>query len=482
MRLWIGVHLLHPGLDALCPNWRTEAAVILEHDKVRACSPLAMQFGVRPGMRSRGVHALCPQATLAHYDPHVEARSINEVALALLQYTPQVAQGENNTLLLEVFASLSLFGGVRKLLQRVQASLCALGPTARISLAPTAAGAWLLATCPVARHPRSLRLPTLARRLDRLPCAALPAARPYLDWLEGIGGTTLAALRALPRAGLQRRTHKTVLQALDAAYGQAPELLEWIQAPPEFSGRIELMERVEHAQAVQFVAHRLIEQLCGWLAAHQRAVTRVILLLEHERGRHARAPTPLELALGAPTWESGHLLRLLQERLHNLQLAAPIVAVALQATDTETMSPVCTDLFPDPGGTPADRQRLLELLVARLGRDNVLHPNPIADHRPEIANRWSAVDQVATRVPCKDDAERPFWLLDTPIALPLRQHRPFYGSPLRILRGPERIEDGWWNGLAVRDYFIAQASDGTRYWLYQERGAHSGWFLHGLFA
>src|SRR5690606_7835028 len=133
MRLWIGVHLLHPSLDALCPNWRTEAAVILERDQVKACSPLAAHAGVRPGMRSRGVNALCPQANLAQYDAHIEARSINDVALALLQYTPQAALADNNTLLLDVSASLSLFGGVRALLRRVQATLSAQGPSARIS-------------------------------------------------------------------------------------------------------------------------------------------------------------------------------------------------------------------------------------------------------------------------------------------------------------------------------------------------------------
>jgi protein ImuB len=34
----------------------------------------------------------------------------------------------------------------------------------------------------------------------------------------------------------------------------------------------------------------------------------------------------------------------------------------------------------------------------------------------------------------------------------------------------------------VRDYYVAQAEDGGRYWLYQERGRDTGWFLHGLFA
>lgn len=475
------MHLSHASLDTHCPNWRTEPVVVLERDQVKAVSPIASTAGVRLGMRRGGVSTLCPKAKLMHYDSHIEARAIDAVSLALLQYTPDLALSGDNTLLLDVSASLSLFGGARRLYCRVRSTLESLGFAARISMAPTAGGAWLLSTHKT-QWRRVLRLETLTNRLDALPCAYLPAARPYRDWLDGIGCTTLGSLRRLPRAGLQRRTNKSLLQALDAAYGQAPELFNWVVAPLEFNGRIELIERIEHAEAVIFVARRLIEQLCGWLSAWQRAVTRMVFKLGHERGRHARPPTELELTLGAPTWESEHLLRLLVERLHNLELPAPVITIDLHAADTETMAPVPKDLFPDPGGSPADRQRLMEILIARLGRENILQPSPIADHRPEIANRWVPLDEKPGATECVEGAERPFWLLAQPVVLPVKQHRPFYGSPLHVIHGPERIEDGWWAGLAVRDYYVAQAENGTRYWLYQERGSEAGWFLHGLFA
>lgn len=68
-----------------------------------------------------------------------------------------------------------------------------------------------------------------------------------------------------------------------------------------------------------------------------------------------------------------------------------------------------------------------------------------------------------------------------------RQHRPFYGSPLRTVSPGERVEAGWWDGeLVTRDYFVAEADDHTCYWIYQERvGSRNEedprWFLHGLF-
>ncbi|CAB3647426.1 Protein ImuB [Achromobacter pestifer] len=482
----MAVRLTHASLDTLFPRWRTEAVVILERGQVRACSPLAEQAGVRVGLRASGVNVLCPTAALIEYDPHAQARARDDAALALLQYTPEVALADADTVLLDVTASLSLFRGIRALCRRVGATVQGLGLSARLSVAPTAGGAWLLATASGARRRRTLKFFTLAKRLDALPCISMPAAARHLDWLTGIGCDTLAGLRRLPRAALQRRTHTQLLRELDAAYGEAPELHAWVVAPPVFAGRIELQERIEHAQGVLFIGRRLVELLCGWLVAHHQAATRIVLSIEHERGRHACAPTDLDIRLAEPSWTPARMMPLLTERLGRLSLPQPAIAVVLQAADLQTMAPAPTDLFPEPGASASDRAHVLALLVARLGRENVLQASPVADHRPEVANRWVPIDETAAPARYAQGATRPCWLLQTPIALITRDHRPFYGAPLRIVQGPERIEDGWWIGLAgggltVRDYFVGEGPDGARYWLFRERGTASGWFLHGLF-
>lgn len=474
------MHLTHAILDGLCPRWRTEPAAVLDAGQVLACSPLAAQAGVRPGQRAGGVSALCPTASLRSYDAVLHSQYVQDAALGFLQYTPEVALLPSDTVALEVSASLQLFGGIRALCRRVAATARGMGMAARLGVGPTACGAWLLATAP-ARQPRVLTLPTLARRLDRVPCSRMPEAERHLEWLTGIGCSDLGALRRLPRGALQRRTHAALLQALDRAYGEGPELHTWIEAPPVFAGRIELDENIEHAPDVLAIAQRLVEQLCGWLAAAHLAATRVNLTIEHELGRHACAPTVLDVRLASPAWIPSRMLPLMAEQLNRLTLAAPARAIALQAAQLEPLAPVPTDLFPEAGGSAADRDHVMALLVARLGRDHVLHAHPVADHRPDIANRWVPVDEVASSHVYAVGAVRPSWLLQKPIALLTRGHRPYYGAPLQIVQGPERIEDGWWNGLTVRDYFVAEAPDGSRYWLYQDRDDPSGWFLHGLF-
>lgn len=489
MRLWIAACLRCLPLDALRPHWPHEAQAyaVLDQERVAALTPAARQAGVRAGMRRGGAAAIAPEVELLTRDPVAEAETLQGAALALLQYTPEVALSGDDTVLLSVGASLLFFGGPRALHRRVAATLAALDLRVSLGMAPTAAGAWLLAHRGGRRPPRRvLTARTLARRLDALPVALLPQAQPRLDWLNDIGCHTLADLRALPRAGLQRRSAPELLQALDAAYGQLPELHRWIEPPPRFERRIELMEYLEHTDAVLAVARRLAEQLGGWLTARQLAVRRVLLRLDHERGRHARPPTDLELALAQPVWQAPQILNLLREKLGRLTLEAPVIAATLLAPDTTEQPAASTTLFPEPGGTAADHARLLDLLTARLGREQVRHACPLPDHRPEAANAWGdALEPPQRPEPLPEPLDRPFWLLDPPLPLKLAGHRPQYaGQALRLMRGPERIESGWWDPvLTVRDYFVAEDAASARYWIYRERDdAHARWYLHGLYA
>ena len=464
------------------------AFAVMDGGQVLIASPLAARAGVKYGMRSGGVATIAPETIMLERDPEKEARALDAVALALLQFTAEVAFAPDFSITLDVGASLRLFGGPLALCRMVRHSIARLGYTAVLGAAPTAHGAWLLAHSPCqarrgARR-RCLRARTMTVLLDRLPCALEPATEPFLVWLDGIGAKHLGEVRRLPRPGLLRRTGKQLLAALDHAYGDAQEMHRWIAIPDAFSAHIETFDRIEHAEALLVGATALILQMTGWLTARQLAVVTFTLLLEHERGRSAIAPTLLEITLAEPAWNEPHLLRLLKERLAKVELTAPVFALSLQASQLQPMLPPTAQLFPEPGGSPADFKRLLELLSARLGPENVLTPISNPDHRPEHCNSWGPATQAAKR---QDDEgellERPCWVLPKPIALIMRNERPFYGSPLKLIRGPERLEAGWWDDqLVARDYYVAQGTDATCYWIYQERGTEPRWYVHGLYA
>jgi protein ImuB len=472
---------------------------VLGNDRVVAMTEPAADMGVRAGMRPRSAQAIAPQVALVRRDTEREAQAFRSAAVALLQYTPEVAQLEEGVILLNIGASIRAFGGVRALYRQVRQTVRGLGLDARIAMAPTAMGAWLLARQGVARGRRVLTMPALARRLDTLPCETLPAARAHLTWLRGIGCRTLGGLLRLPRAGLQRRTSTQLLQSLDKAYGQAHESFVWTTPPAVFDRRLPMPERTGHVELGILAAEHLVEQMCGWLKARHRAVCSMVFQLEHEHGRHAMPPTELRVRLAGPAWRPEHVLRLLKERLARTVLPAPFLAIRLTAEGTAPWSPPTESLFADPADACV-QERLLELLVVRLGRNQVLQAAPVADHRPEVASTWRPAGQgMAKGGACLPAAWggqaattaclRPFWLLEQPMPLAMQNDCPAYGrdgsvSALRLVSGPERIEAGWWSGrIMARDYFIAEDSRFARYWIYRERDTQSvRWFLHGMFA
>ncbi|KVK87638.1 DNA polymerase [Burkholderia ubonensis] len=491
MPAWIGVHLPHLKLEAFRPRLPAPSSddarglVVLERDRVVAMDRAACALGVAVDMRRGGVLSLAPDAQLCERDVARERELVLGVAYALLQFTPSVVDAGEAVVLLDVTASLRLFHGIRALRRRVRDVAVSFGVTAVVSVASSGAAAWMIVRGlhgGVALSARSLH-----RALARVSLAVAPPARPYVQWFDELGCTTLADLQRLPRAGLKKRCGTPLLDWLDQVVGTAPAAYDWLDMPPLFDTRVELMDRVEHAEALLFVARRLILQMTGWLAAKQLDVAAFVLHLEHERGRDAIAPTGIEIALGAPTRFDEHLTRLVKERLAHVELAAPVIAVRLVANRVQPAAAPSESLFPEPGGTPQDHARLLELLTARLGAENVLAPAPIADYRPEAAARWVSLRDAPKLPPLPADLPRPAWLLETPVPLLMRGHRPFYGTPLRMVSPGERIEGGWQDGrIVTRDYFVAEDENGACYWVFKERPSASDeteprYFLHGLF-
>jgi len=459
---------------------------VTEGGRIVARSPAAAARGVAKGMRTGGAVALVPDLEVLDRSPIKESQALEALILALFQFTPEATIQPDNSIHLNIGASLTLFGGPLALCRKVRACAALQGLPCEVTIAPTSGAAWLLGRARGhVRVRRPLSITSMRAALDRIPCWVLPACRPYSAWLHEVGVHTLGQLRALPRSALQRRTTKELLRELDTAYGEVPALHQWIAIPATFRVSMETTERVEHTDALLTGANALLAQLVGWLRVSQLSVSAFALELIHERGREAVPPTTIEVRLAAPTWQDTHLMKLLAERLARVQLPAPVIGMRLEALQLLPMEPQSASLFPDPRAGASDRLRFLELLDARLGPESILVPSPVPDHRPEVFNRWVPASTAKREKADSPDRKsiRPFWLLDKPIALVVRDERPFYRTPLRIVRGPERIEAGWWqDSTTARDYFVAQADDTSCFWIFRERSAEARWYLHGIFA
>lgn len=476
------------SLDAAIPGWRvdTPLAATLQHGRVHTCSAQAWRLGVRPGQRRGTVLALAPGITLANDDPAARTTFLRQAALGLQQYTPNVAICGEHALVLDVGASVALFHGPRALWRAFRRTAHLLAPGFAAGMAPTAQGALLLALRASPGRRRAVRPETLGRLLDALPVSGLPAAQPCLDWLEGIGCTTLAQLRRLPRMGLRQRAGPELPDSLDAAYGHGQTPQTWLIPPDLFSQRIDT-DRLEHLHTIQTGAARLLEQLCGWLQARNVAVQTLEFRFFHEKGRGAAPPTLLRIELSRPRWHADEFRALLAEHLQRMPPMPSVIGMALAIPRTSARPGPETSLFPELRSGHADGQQLLDLLCARLGAEQVRCATPAAHHLPEKANAWASGAQSAHPMAAAPELApdaRPFWLL-IPFPLETCHDRPQYkGAALRLLRGPERLASGWWSdsGHEQRDYFVAQDGQAVRYWVYRQGGPSGGrWFLHGLY-
>jgi protein ImuB len=541
--LWFALHLPHLPLEAVLagtdqqteqiqqPHAQPEAqrpdaqdalVCVVQDRVVVAMVDAAQTQGVQVGMSWAAASSLAPKLRPVPRDPHQEAALLERLALGLSSYTPSIVLW-NTGVLMEVSASLRLFGGASRLGPLIQQHSRTHGVQPHLASAPTATAAMLLAqVLAPAPSPGTRRLSQTQQRLDALPLPAVLAAwqqpTAVAHLLQGIGCQTLGDVRALPRSGLKRRGGTALMDWIDRAYGQAPDPQTWYTPPPQFEMGLELLQRADNATALVFAAQRLVQPLAGWLTQRWLAATRVSLRMKHETLHRRETPdTVLTLTLGEPSREAAQITLLLRERLQRLRLVAPVYAIAMRLDESVPHAGSASTFWRSPHSQHSSESTMIDRLTARLGEPSVQRAQLHADHRPEQAVHWvpgsaaaarpsravKAVAAIAASVladasaavgPAALQAPRPTWLLRAPQALHDRDDRPlFEGAPLMVLSRAERIEAGWFDGaMASRDYHVAVSQDHRCFWIYRERlGAAASarvgdtsarWFLHGIFS
>lgn len=441
----------------------------------------ALVRGIHAEMRLSAAQTLVDDLHVLTRDAAAEQAAVSSIAAWCGQFTSTVSLLSPDAVLLEIGASLRLFGGLPRLRQTIDAGITALGYHVQTGIAPTPLGAWWLARANIAEPATDNE--QLRAALARVPLRCMALESDVMAVLQGVGLRTVGDCRRLPRDALARRCGVTFINMLDRALGDAPDPRPLFVPPPYFTSRLPLPAAVDDCAMLLFAIHRLVLELAGFLQAREAGVPGFVLQLCHQ----GRAPTTVAIGLVSASRDAAHLLRLVRTQMERTPLPDTVHEVALVARDIRPLVATATTLFDTAETRGGDHwTALVEQLRARLGDDAVTGLQLVADHRPERAWHYCAPGEDRPGV---SNAARPLWLLVEPLLLRQRDHRPLlpgHHGALTLRRGPERIESGWWDGGDVmRDYFAARHDDGIRVWLFRERcpdaTGQRRWFLHGIF-
>jgi protein ImuB len=488
--LWACFTLPDLPLEAIfgCEAAETPCAVLdgpANRAQVRLANPVAAGLGIRPGHSLAAARVHAARLDARRRQPQAEAQCLGHLTAWAYGFSSQVVEAGSGrsmlgarqpkaatdapaSVLLEVGASLGLFGGWPQLERQLRAGLAELGHRHHLAAAPSPAGAQLLAEA--GNDLAVLASPQLRNALGSIPLERCGLPPRLLQALQAVGWRRLDAVLRAPRAELARRFEPALPGWLDRLLGLAPDPRPLYRPPDRFERSIEFDLALDSLESLGFVLRRLCRELAAFLQARDGGLQQFVLQLGHDE-----APaTAVEIGLRLAQREAEPLFEAARGRLERTPLPGPVRHIGLIAERLPPFVPERRGLFDAAPRSGLAWPELQERLRARAGDDAVRMLQTHPDHRPECA--WRSDPGNARRsVDRPPLAPRPLWLLPRP--QPLRQ------PVLRLLSDPERIESGWWDDADVRrDYVIAELGDGQRAWLYREAGSGGPWMLHGWFA
>jgi protein ImuB len=470
----------------------------------------------------------------------LQRQYLNELA-ALVQEVSSTVSFQPLALVCEIRSSLKYFGGIDVIHRRLRQLLgkqlkqWALADCFFYAVSPTVTGSLLLARS--GHNTLVYQKDNLRSALGQLPTAVLQLNQEQNRRLYNMGVRHLRDIWRLPSAGLRRRFGSDFVNQLHKALGKAPEPTRNYLPAPAFLSSYDLPYELENLERLLPVADEIFAQLCDFLRQRDLGTSQLLFSLLHEK----RGCTELSIGLRQPSRSREHLMLLLETHFGNLSIPAPVTAVKLEVkqfdafvslsgplfkkggeekrgqsknsfssrenmqdsdrekkgqsknsfSPRENMQDSARNFYSDPSFPgPAFPSQLIEQLQARLGEHRVKSINNVAEHCPEYASQQADYFEFAT--PGKGSEAmskqvalnpRPFWLLQQPLQLSIRRGRLYHRKAIAIVSGPERIETHGWSDTEVRrDYYVAREENGSRLWIYREKGASKHWFLHGFFA
>lgn len=382
------------------------------------------------------------------------------------------------------------WGGWRPWWARVRAHVQAWAHAAQLPMPRSAAGATVW-------QARARALTGVDAAADDLPLSTLPRCeRQQAVWCD-LGMRTWADLRRLPRGSVARRWGRETVQVLDEAYGDAAPRLTPLVVPDHFDVRVALTP-VARVAGLSAVVDDMLDRMAAWLQARQQWAQALrwtlhldVPQLQVQQGRAAQQCFDVSSAQASA--DAGLWCALMREHMAHWRLTAPVVALQLTLTQAQVADDENRGLWDGPRGVSLGVW--LDRVKARWGGQGVALPRLRAERLPERMQAWDSAlpRRRVSSPPVADDAWLfPPWLLHEPLPLWVKDERPHYQGPLRLVLGPQRLDALPWAAdwaqaprAQRREYFIARSAQAGWLWVFREHAqlddTQVRWYLHGVY-
>ncbi len=513
--LWMCLYFNKLPLEVFIRKWNQEttpddqAVVITEKQRVFRLNQAAQDLGIKPGNSMDTAYTLSDKVVGIERNEDKEISTLSHLAQWTYQFTPNVSIRAPDCLLLDITGCTNLFKGLDALVDKVNQSIQQLGYQPIIATNVTPLSAML--TAQALRKGRTIHEMNsndvmiteafVRKTISHIPVRYLHTDEKIINSLHQMGVHSVNYLLTLPTSGLLRRFGIYFVDYLERLLGVKSDPQKLISPTAKFHHDITFLSDVSNLESLTFPINRLLGELSNFLFARQLHINHFTWHLSHRN--HGKKSFSIYLA----NLENNVriFLTLTRLKLDQIDDVKEIDNIALSVNRFFPARATPGDLFQSiahQGGyvRPADKGiQLLNMFRVRLGPDRCFGLSEANDHRPEkawklepsagLSKEPSALTPTTTPstilVDGQDNQPRPAFLLATPKALNETDGEPCLSGKLTILKGPERIDYGWWDQALdkplTRDYYIARQEDGCLYWVFKYV-ATGRWFLHGIFS
>lgn len=466
MTLWLYLHFPMLQLDSLLNMNPSEPVAIIDKrvHQVTQLNDAARQDGINVGMGLGTAAALSHGLQIHSYDEQVELEQLKQIAQWLYLISADISLFSTNGLLLKCSNMLSLYRDLSHYWHAIEEHLACLSIHYQFATAYSPYAAKLLAIDKAnvitdnAEH--------ISQLLGQRPLALTELTSKVIHQLNRVGVHRLKQLLDISLSDIAKRFNIEVVTYVGRLTGQLQHVVDFYHPPEKFQHYLELLFDVTELQRIEKPLYKVYSLLEHFLV-HRNKLAQD-LLLEF----HLRDVDNLLVSVSAAQGEyrAKEWLSLSQLTLESISLNGAITGITVSATHLTSIDVERSDLFKGRQGD-ISKNKLVSMLQAKLGKDQVYGVRLVDDHRPEVASQrgqlFSSKQSVSHIL-----ALRPSFLLPDP--------QPLIES-VDITQGPERIVTAWWEGeQVIRDYFVARSKQGRWLWIY--RTPEKKWFIHGFFS